>query len=379
MAKKCPRCTIPYAGQPRNCPHCGYEFRAYDPGKCEFCGTKIKPSMDNCPNCGAPVEHVEAPPAEEQATGFPTPPPVASPPSQPSAAPAFRIVGCIIALMVILPLLFGVIIPALVCNGSKQGVQADSTLDVRSVTILQAPVQDSIYRASIVEGENTVEDIWPRVITDLPDTCYYPGAYDPCAAFQIHVDGRFSLVRLDASAPIDLVMTLLARSEEDVLSFAGWNEDGPMGTDPSITTVLPGGDYIALVTNLGGWEFGEVRFLWTVLQEEIPTLSPDTSVQLAFTDRMQRFHFFIDIQEGRDYVISTSCPDIDSYVELHTEGGSILYDDDSGANWNDARLSFTATALNAGEAVLVVRPYSTYTSSVGDLTLTVTSTDTPQY
>ena len=152
-----------------------------------------------------------------------------------------------------------------------------------------------------------------------------------------------------------------------------------MGTDPSITKVLQGGDYIALVTNLGGWQYGEVRFLWTVLQEEIPTLTPDTSVVLAFTDRMQRFHFFLEIEQGRDYVISTSCPDIDSYVELRTEGGSVLYDDDSGPNWNDARLSFTATALYAGEAMLVVRPYSTYTPDTGDLTLTVSSTTTQHY
>ncbi|MDM7992929.1 MAG: hypothetical protein QUS11_06400 [Candidatus Fermentibacter sp.] len=379
MAKKCPRCTMPYAGQPRSCPHCGYEFRAFDPGKCEFCGTKIKPSMDNCPNCGAPVEHAPAPPADDPDTGLPTPPTVAPAPVQTAAGPAFKIVGCVIALMVILPLLFGLVIPALMCSGTESEVTADSTLDERSVTILQAPVQDSIYRASIVEGENTVEEIWPRVITDLPDTCYYPGAYDPCAAFRFHVDGRHSLVRLDASAPIDLVMTLLGVDGEGVLSFAGWNEDGPMGTDPSITKVLQGGDYIALVTNLGGWEYGEVRFLWTVLQEEIPTLTPDTSVVLAFTDRMQRFHFFLEIEQGRDYVISTSCPDIDSYVELRTEGGSVLYDDDSGPNWNDARLSFTATALYAGEAVLVVRPYSTYTPDTGDLTLTVTSTATQHY
>lgn len=380
MAKKCPRCTMPYEGQPRNCPHCGVEFRAFDPGKCEFCGTKIKPAMDNCPNCGAPVEHAAVPEAEDTDTGFTTPPTVTPSPSQASAGPAFKIAGCVIALMVVLPVLFGLVIPALMCSGEKSGDQADSTLDVRSVTILRAPMQDSIYRASIVEGENTVEDIWPRVITDLPDTCYYPGAYDPCAAFQFRVEGRYSLVQMDASAPMDLVMTLVSLGEDSVLSFAGWNEDGPMGTDPSITKVLPGGDYIALVTNLGGWEYGEVRFLWTVLQEEIPTLVPDTSVDLAFTDRMQRFYFFIDIQDGRDYVISTSCPDIDSYVELHTEGGSVLYDDDSGPSWNDARLSFTATALNAGEAVLVVRPYSTYTTDIGDLTLTVTSTTgTPLY
>lgn len=379
MAKKCPRCTMPYEGQPRNCPLCGYEIRAFDPGKCEFCGTKIKPSMDNCPNCGAPVEHAAVPEPADPGYSPPTQTTVASTPVRTAAGPAFKIAGCVIALMVFLPLLFGLVIPALMCSGPESGVTADSTLDERSVTILQAPVQDSIYRASIVEGENTVEEIWPRVITDLPDTCYYPGAYDPCAAFRFRVDGRHSLVRLDASAPIDLVMTLLGVDDDGVLSFAGWNEDGPMGTDPSITAVLQGGDYIALVTNLGGWQFGEVRFLWTVLQEEIPTLIPDTSVVLAFTDRMQRFHFFLDIEQGRDYVISTSCPDIDSYVELRTEGGSVLYDDDSGPNWSDARLSFTATALNEGEAVLVVRPYSTYTPDIGDLTLTVTSTTTQHY
>ncbi len=370
---------MPVQGQPRNCPLCGYEFRAHDPARCEFCGTRIKPGKDSCPNCGAPIDRPATPePQPGETLSQPTPgqeTPVPRVYTTASSRSALKVVGCVIGLMVALPLLFGVVIPVFLCNDSRvTTAQRDSTLDVSSVTITPAPLQDSIYRASIVEGENTIEDIWPRVITDLPDTCYYPDAYDPCAAFQFHVDGQYSLVQIDASAPIDLVMTLLRRSDEDVLSFAGWNEDGPMGTDPSITAVLQGGDYIALVSNLGGWEYGVVRFLWTVLQQEIPRLEPDTSVDLVFTDRMQRFYFFIDIEAGRDYVISTSCPDIDSYVELRTEGGSILYDDDSGPNWNDARLSFTATALNAGEAVLVVRPYSTYSTSVGDLTLSVTST-----
>ncbi len=381
--RKCPKCALPVQGQPRNCPHCGYEFRAHDPGRCEFCGTKIKASMDNCPNCGAPAEHAPQPLDDTpEVTVFSSsssttssPPTMSTSRGPDPATKAIKIVGCVVGLMILLPILFGVVFPVLLCSDSDRGstVVKDSVLDERLVTITMAEVEDSIYRASIIEGENTVEEIWPRVITDLPDSCYYPDAYDPCAAFQIHVEGGHSLIRLDASAPIDLVMTLLRRNENDTLTYAGWNEDGDLGQDPSITSVLTGGDYIALVTNLGGWEFGEVRFLWTVLLEEIPTIAPDTALELAFTDRIQEFYFFVDIEQGREYTISSSSEDIDTFVELRTEGGSVLSDDDSGPNWSDALLTFTASALNAGEAVLVVRPYSTYSTYTGDVTLELSS------
>lgn len=380
VARKCPNCSMPIQGHPRNCPLCGYEFRAHDPGRCEFCGTRIKPGNDNCPNCGAPVEH----PADPEPRPDDTPSRTASVQetivlhvdTKASSKGTRNVTGFVIlTLMIAIPLLF-MSTPFMHCNALKIAcARRDSTLDESSVRITMAPDQDSIYRASIIKGENTIEDVWPRVIIDLPDSCYYPHAYDPCAAFQFHVDGRYSLVRIDASAPIDLVMTLLRRSDEDVLSFVTWNKDSPLGRDPSLTVLLRQGAYIALISHYGGWDYGEVRFLWNVLQPEIPRLEPDTTVDLVFTDRMQSFYFFIDIEEGSNYVISTSCPDFDSYVELRTEGGSVLSDDDSGGPcWGDARLSFTATVLNAGEAILVVRPYFDRNTRAGNLTLSVTST-----
>ncbi len=386
MASKCPNCSMPIQGHPRNCPLCDYEFRAHDPGRCEFCGTRIKPGNDDCPNCGAPVKHpADSEPRPDDTPSQPAP--VQETPSprietSASSKGTRNVTGCVIlSLLIAISLVFGAVIPIIQCSSDMIScAPRDSTLDESSVRITMAPVQDSIYRASIIKGKNTIEDVWPRVIADLPDSCSYPHPYDPCAAFQFHVEGRHSLVRIDASAPIDLVMTLLRRSDEDVLSFTAWNEDSPLGRDPSLTVLLRQGAYIALISHYGGWDYGEVRFLWTVLQPEIPRLEPDTTVDLVFTDRMRSFYFFIDIEEGSNYVISTSCPDFDSYVELRTEGGAVLCDDDSGGPcWGDARLSFTATVLNAGEAILVVRPYFDRNIRAGNLTLSVTSTtEAPQ-
>ncbi|MFO7626421.1 MAG: hypothetical protein R6V62_04110 [Candidatus Fermentibacteraceae bacterium] len=285
--------------------------------------------------------------------------------------------GCIVAAVVLIAIVAGLVM--LLTRSSSvlsPEVSSAETLEKLEEVVVDASLPDSIHTGYIEEDRNTVESIWPRVLTDLPDSCYYPSPYDPCAAFRFSIEGRRTLLKLEASAPIDLVMTLL-REEGTGLSYVSWNEDGPSGTDPLIVTPLSEGTYIALVTCLGGWEYGRVRFLWSVVMADIPLVTRDTTFSVSLNSATPMACFDIDILRGRTYSIRTVSlsQNMDSFVQLTTEGGSVLSDDDSGRNdncWGDAHLSFTAGPLQEGRAFVVVRPYNTLSPSYSDMDVVFT-------
>jgi hypothetical protein len=65
------------------------------------------------------------------------------------------------------------------------------------------------------------------------------------------------------------------------------------------------------------------------------------------------------------------------FIELRTEGGSVLSDDDSGRSdfcCGDANLFFTAGPLQEGRAAVRVRPFSMSSQTNGDLEVVFTST-----
>lgn len=381
MAGKCPHCTFRYEGDPQKCPSCGRELRGFDPSRCQFCGSRVNTARDSCQNCGAPFEHFEQVPDQSE----PIEPVIISQTTttttmtQNSGSARALKVGCVVLAVLILGIAGIIAMFAL----KDSGVSVDPETGVVSAkqdggdAITDAMIPDSIYRGVIVEDRNTVESIWSRVLTDLPDSCYYPEPYDPCAAFRFTVEGRRILAKVEASAPIDLVITLL-REENGVLTYVGWNEDGISGNqDPMLIAPLDGGTYIALVTNYGGYEYGDVRFIWSVVMPEIPLVTSDSTFFITQSDAAPIAYFELDIERGRTYSIRTEArtQNMDSYIELRTEGGSILSDDDSGRNdfcWGDARLSFTASPLQEGRATVIVRPLTMYSPTYGDLDVVFT-------
>lgn len=368
MSTKCPDCGHVSPGDPRICPGCGREVRRFDPSRCEFCGSRISPEAESCGNCGAPVQRGSFVP-EQSVTPAPS-----------SYSRSIR-VGCTAAAVLLAILTAGLVIAVSGTTGRHTSeASGTETAEEHGAVVTEAPRPDSVYTGFIEEDRNTVETVWPGVLTALPDSCYYPSPYDPCAAFRFAVGGRRILAKIEASAPFDLVMTLL-REDEAGLSYVAWNEDGPTGTDPLIMAPLSEGTYIALVTNLGGWEFGRVRFLWSVVMEEIPLVTRDTTFSVSLSSTTPVFHFDIDIVRGRTYSIRTvsESRNMDAFVQLTTREGSILSDDDSGRNdncWGDANLTFTAGPLQEGMAFVVVRPYSMYSPSYSDMEVVVT-TGTP--
>lgn len=381
MPSRCPTCSQPYDGSPSTCPSCGARLRS-EPGRCEFCRTRIKPGQDTCPNCGAPVDPIPEEKAGEGNGSFEITTGSGSTISSTTiTTTAPKSVGCgvkgliaVIVVAAILPILLGIAIPA-ISHYSEQRKLAGATPEERGAVFTPAPMPDSIYTAVIAEGENTIETIWPRVMTDLPDSVAWVNDYNPAAAFAFSTTGSHSLIQLQASAPNDLVMSLLRRNSDGSLTFLRFNDDGSLGRDPSIIEAVSAGDYLAIVNDLGGYEYGEVRFVWEILQPEIAFLEPDTAFTITLSDRNRLAYFFVNIEADSSYVFEASSEDIDSYIELRTAGGSVLSDDDSGtgSNWNDARLAFDASALNVGEACLIVRPYYYSTSNTwGDMRITYT-------
>lgn len=371
---KCPNCSFSYEGAPQKCPSCGWELRRPDPARCEFCGTRTATTRDRCPSCGAPLagstDTGTAPRHQASHTGSGTP-----------GAPPSGQHSCLLpAIVVSTTLVIGGALLALSFMTSRDSDPETRAPEVSAPLIQNAMAPDSIHRGVIEEGRNTVESIWPRVLTHMPDSCFYPGPYDPCAAFRFTLEGRRTLARIEASAPIDLVLTLL-REDGGVLSFAGWNEDGrPGSSDPLLLVPLDAGTYVALVTSYGGWAYGEVRFLWSVAMPEIPLVTSDTTLRARLSSQVPKAVFELDILQGRTYSIRTASlvSNMDSFIELRTEGGSILTDDDSGRNdfcWGDANLSFTAGPLQQGLASVTVRPLNLYGSTFGDLDVIFTITD----
>lgn len=371
---KCPNCSFSYEGAPQRCPSCGRELRRWDPSRCEACGSRVGSTENDCPNCGTPrSRHTGSPVTQDQEAH-------AAGPGSPGF-PSSRKPACMLSLLGVSAVI------AVAGLFLARSFQAEHALDsetaaqeTRGVLILNAMEPDSIHRGVIGEGQNTVETVWPRVLIDLPDSCSYPGPYDPCAAFRFTIGERRVLARIEASAPIDLVLTLL-REENGVLSFAGWNEDGrPGSVDPMLLTTLDGGTYVALITNYGGWAFGDVRFIWSVVMTEIPMVTGDTTFAVTLSSNSPRALFDMDIQAGRTYSIRTvsAVSNLDSFIELRTEGGSVLIDDDSGRNsfcWGDAHLAFTAGPLHEGRATVTVRPYNASSSDYGDLEVIFTLGD----
>jgi hypothetical protein len=336
----------------------------------------VKPGAEKCSNCGAPVESPPPPPAspvqEERVTRVEVVQTTTA--SAGSAKTGCGIAALIITLAIGLPILFGVLVPGLVrcAEERKQSELQASTLAERDVEIIQAGVQDSIYRGVLTEDGMTVEDVWPRVLTELPDSCSWLNYYSPCAVFGFATIGGNPLVRLIATAPFDLVMGVLRVEEDGTLTYLKYNDDSVSGSDPTINAVLPEGEYIAIVAAISSGYEGEVRFVWDVMIQDIPVLRPDTSLTVELTDICPLGYFYVDIHTDSTYTIESSNDDFDSYLELHTAGGPVLSDDDGGDNWNDARLSFQASALHEGRALLIVRHYSEYSPEAGTVTLTFT-------
>lgn len=376
MPKRCPICAQEYDGNPRTCPKCGARLPDFDPSRCEFCGTKVRQGLDSCPNCGAPIERPEADfkPMETGGigadSGTTTITTTVTTAQAKSAGCAVKAVVLVIVIAAALPVLLGVGIP-LISHCAHETRMSKATAEERGAVITPAPAPDSIYTAAIVEGENTVETIWPRVITDLPDSVSWVNNYSPAAAFSFSVTEPHSLVQLDASSPNDLVMSLLRVNDDGSMTFLRFNDDSNWSRDPSIVATLTAGNYLAIVNSLSGYEYGDVRFVWQVIQDDIPFLRPDTTFTITLSDRHAQEHFFVNIEADSSYVFGASSPTLDSYVELRTAGGSVLSDDDGGEEGLDARLAFTATALQSGEAELIVSPYR-YSSSNrwGDMRVT---------
>jgi hypothetical protein len=375
VPNRCPLCAGPLEGNPEVCPHCGRRIPAYGTGKCQFCGTRVKPGAEKCSNCGAPVESPPPPDdsfvPEEKVTRVEVVQTTTTT-STASSKAGCGIAAAIITLAIGLPILFGVLVPGLVrcAEERKQSELQSSTLAERDVEIIQAQATDSIYRGMLFEDGMTVEDVWPRVLTDLPDSCSWLSYYSPCAVFGFTTTGGNPLCRLMATAPFDLVMGVLRVEEDGSLTYLKYNDDGISGSDPEIDAVLPEGDYIAIVAAISSGYSGEVRFVWDVMIQDIPVLQPDTTLTVELTDFCPLGYFYVDIHTDSTYTIESSNDDFDSYLELHTAGGSVLSDDDGGDNWNDARLSFQASALHEGRALLIVRHYSEYDPETGTVTLT---------
>ena len=286
----------------------------------------------------------------------------------------------IIVAAALLPILLGIAIPAVAHYAERQKLAQD-TPEERGVSEHPGSPARFHLQSHHSGGREYQETIWPRVMTDLPDSVSWVNDYSPAAAFGFTTAGEHSLIQLDASAQFDLVMSLLRLDPDGSMTFIRFNDDSDIGRDPSIIEAVPAGDYIALVNNLGGYEYGEVRFVWQVLMPEVPTLASDTSFTVALSDRNRLAYFYVDIRADSSYTFEASSEDIDSYIELRTAGGSVLSDDDGGGssgNWADARLAFDATSLQAGEACLIIRPYY-YSSSNewGDVIVTFAEGEEP--
>ncbi len=346
--------------------------------RCKFCGTLLGAGDENCGNCGAPVEPdlQEAPEADESphvlaegtGTTVSSQTTVTTQPSGCGCGP--KILVAIIFAAVVIPILAAVVIPAVIgyARRSREAGAATRTPEENGAVLTPAPMPDSVYRSFLVDGENTVETVWPRVLLDCPDSCAWLEPYQPSAAFLVEVSSERSLCRFYATAPFDLVMALLERREDGTLRFLRYNDD-TVGRNPRIDEILRRGEYLVLVAPLSSFDAGELSFVWEVVQEEIPVLAPDTVFTAELTELAPRAVFFVDIRRDSVYTIQAASDDLDSYVELRTAQGIILSDDDGGGGWNDSRLVFEASALHAGEALLVVRSYSEYSPDYGQVSI----------
>lgn len=347
--------------------------------RCQFCGTLLDEGEDRCGNCGAPADldgrSSQEPAVEPQIPIEPGEKPVedrstvtVTEPSGGGCGP--RIIVAIIIAAVVIPILAALAIPALIeyARRSRDARLATATSEEMGAVLTPATSPDSVYRAVLVEDENTVETIWPRILLDCPDSCSWLEPYQPAAAFIVDVRGERSLCRFYATARFDLVMALLERRDDGTLVFLRYDDD-TVGTDPLIEEILSGGEYLVIVAPLSGYDTGEMSFLWEVVQEEIPVLAPDTVFTAELTELAPRALYFVELRRDSVYTIQAASDDLDPFVELRTGQGLVLSDDDGGGGWSDSRLVFEASALHDGEAVLVVRSYSEYSPEYGQVTI----------
>ncbi|NLP06164.1 hypothetical protein GX411_09470, partial [Candidatus Fermentibacteria bacterium] len=316
--------------------------------RCQFCGTFLGEGEDRCGNCGAPAEpdsRSPLEPAEEPAVVVENSGNSASTQTTVTARTpsgggcGSRLLIAIIVAAVLIPILAAIAIPALMncARRSREARIATATPEEMGAVLTPAPTPDSVYRAVLVEGENTVETVWPRVLLDCPDSCSWLEPYQPSAAFLVEVRWERPLCRFYATAPFDLVMAVLERRDDGTLGFLRYDDD-TVGRDPQIDEILHRGEYIVIVAPLSSFDTGGISFVLEILQEEVPVLPPDTVFTTELSELDPRAVYFVEIRRDSVYTIQAASDDLDTFVELRTGQGAVLSDDDGGGGWSDSRL-----------------------------------------
>lgn len=225
------------------------------------------------------------------------------------------------------------------------------------------------YAGTIVAGSGFAITRWPGISEEKPYDLLLTAA-SPCAFFEFDIpSGQAGLYEVDASSDdLDTYLCLLRGSVGDGLTYVAANDDTG-GSDSRITSVLPAGTYLAMVSSYSGAEEGEVALSLqpaTTQPLEVVFGRP-ADLDLSWSEPSRYLAF--EAVAGRIYTVNVTSTDVDPYVEAVLADGTMLSDDDGGG-FPDARLTLDPSPEQSGVVVLTVRDYAN--ASVGRLRVEVT-------
>jgi len=234
--------------------------------------------------------------------------------------------------------------------------------------VVNAADHGTEYRGEIVQGRNLAVSLWRESIDGIYyDTTLEPA--DPTGAFRFNV-ATPAICQLTASADFDICMTLL-RETEFGLEYMNFNDDGmDIGTDSRISSMLPPGEYLALVHSYYEGDTGRVFFDWSTMDMDIPVLRPGQTREVYVSMDQTEAYLQFEIVPTQIYVITAEDDELDPTIEVFLPDGTSMFDDDSGGDLN-SRLTIYPTELQAGTCILKVSEY--WSDSDGNITVRLES------
>jgi len=193
------------------------------------------------------------------------------------------------------------------------------------------------------------------------DDYYVPGlsGFTPVAAFAFTVEAT-GIYQLDGfSETDDVVLSLWDGSTEPPVMME-YNDDGSgTGTDSRMVSMLPAGEYIALVSIYSGeLPTGELGFSWQPAQQEMRSLRPGRAAEAMFTYETTDVYYTFEVDQPGELVVTADAvtDDIDPYIDLWSPGDAEYSDDDGGDDFN-SRLEVQVAPEDTGEWTLHVTTY----------------------
>ena len=229
--------------------------------------------------------------------------------------------------------------------------------DADRITVDRIPVVQGEYASARLQtGSNLAILLWEDMQEEGAwQTNLTPST--PTVPFSFTVTEP-DVYMLTAESDMDVCLTILSATG-DGFDFVDYNDDdntGEMGSNSRIESLLPPGDYVALVSGYYAGDEGDVTFGFVPTGATFPELQAGRTFEAALSPDQPSVYFRFDVDPANVYTITAEDDELDPTIEVYMPDGMVFFDDDSGGDLN-SMLTIYPSEIQAGTCILKVSSY----------------------